>query len=107
MSKESFMSLALSGYVLSDEIEDFVDMWHASDSKKEIFDFLGMSFEEYSLWASDADAIDLILSARLAEIPIREAVNDNIRSQGRIAARANEAGELKILARWIAAQPDR
>ena len=107
MSDSSFMTLALNGLVLSDEIEDFVQAWHESDSKEEIFEFLGMTFEEYSLWASDPDTIDVILSARHAGRPLKEAVNDNLRVQERIAARADEAGKLGILRKWIAAQPDR
>ncbi|TGX53609.1 hypothetical protein E5A73_12355 [Sphingomonas gei] len=107
MSDSSFMTLALRGTVLSDEIEDFVEAWHASASMEEIYEFLGMSFEEYSLWASNPDTIDVILSARHVGQPLREAVNDNLRVQERIAARADEAGKLAILSRWIAAQPDR
>lgn len=106
-SESSFMSLALNGEVLSDEIEDFVEAWHASDIKDEIHEFLGMTFQEYSLWVSDPDSIDIIISARHRHIPLKEAVNDNVRSQERIAARSDEAGKLAILARWIAAQPDR
>jgi hypothetical protein len=101
------MSLALSGRVLADEIEDFLEAWHVSDSDQEAHEFLGMTFEEYSLWASDAEAIDIILAARHNARPLREAVNDNLRYQERIAARSDEAGKLAILARWIAAQPDR
>ena len=107
MSDSSFMTLTLRGEVLSDEIEDFVEAWHTSDSSKEIHEFLGMTFEEYSLWASDPDTIDVILSARHHGVPLRDAVNDNIRVQERIAARADEAGKLATLSRWIAAQPDR
>ena len=107
ISDSSFMSLAMNGHILSDEIEDFVEIWHVSDSDQEIYDFLGMTFEEYSLWASDPNTIDVILSARHVGIPLKEAVNDNLRAQERIAARADEAGKLAILSRWIAAQPDR
>ena len=107
MSDSSFMSLALSGRVLADEIEDFLEVWHKSNSDEEAYEYLGMTFEEYSLWASDADAIDLILAARHNHRPLREAVNDNLRYQERIAARSDEAGKLAILSRWIAAQPDR
>jgi len=107
MSDSSFMTLTLRGEVLSDEIDDFVEAWHTSDSSKEIHEFLGMTFEEYSLWASDPDTIDVILSARHHGVPLRDAVNDNIRVQERIAARADEAGKLATLSRWIAAQPDR
>lgn len=107
MSEASFMSLALSGEVLADEIEDFVEAWHNSDSTDEISEFLGMSFEEYSLWASNPEAINIIIFARREQMPLRKAVNDNLRVQQRIAARSDEAGKLSILANWIAAQPDR
>jgi hypothetical protein len=107
MSDSSFISLALGGQVLSDEIEDFVEAWHASESSLDIHEYLGMTFDEYSLWVSDPDAIDTILTARHTERPLREAVNDNIRIQERIAARSDEAGKLVTLTRWIAAQPDR
>lgn len=107
MSNLSFVELALDGQALSDEIEDYVEAWHNSSSDKQVHEYLGMTFEEYSLWVSDPNAIDLILSARHAHRPLREAVNDNIRVQERIAARADEAGKLAILSRWIAAQPDR
>lgn len=107
MSDSSFMTLALSGRVLADEIEDFLEAWHRSDASEEAHEFLGMTFEEYSLWAADANSIDIILTARHTHRPLKEAVNDNLRSQERLAARSDEAGKLAILARWIAAQPDR
>lgn len=107
MSETSFMVLALRGEVLSDEIEDFVETWHGSESNAELHDFLGMSFEEYSLWASDPNTIDVILSARHRGRPLTEAVNDNLRVQERIAARTDEAGKLAVLSRWIAAQRKR
>ncbi len=107
MYSSSFMSLALSGRVLSDEIEDFIEEWHESDSTEEVHEFLGMTFEEYSLWVADPDSIDVILKARHTDRPLKEAVNDNLRIQERIAARSDEAGKLAILSRWIAAQSDR
>lgn len=107
MSDETFMSLALNGYILADEIEDFVEEWHASDSSQEVHEYLGMSFPEYSLWVSDPDAINIIIAARHSGISLRQAVNDNLRSTERIAARADEAWKLSILAKWIESQPDR
>lgn len=107
MSDSSFMALALNGRVLADEIDDFIEAWHESDSPEELHDFLGMTFEEYSLWVADAASIDTILTARHSHKPLKEAVNDNLRFQERIAARSDEAGKLAILARWIAAQSDR
>ena len=66
-----------------------------------------MDFAEYSLWASDPESINLIISARLSDTPLRKAVNDNLRSTERLAARTDEAWKLNVLKEWIAAQPDR
>ena len=108
MSKtHTFMQLALQGYVMSDEIEDFVSRWHDSDSDQDLHDFLGLTFDEYSLWVSEPDYIDIIIGARHSGTPLVEAVNDNLRSEERLAARADDAGKVAALKRWIAAQPDR
>jgi hypothetical protein len=107
MSNSSFMDLVLQGRVLSDEIDDFVERWHDNDSTEEIYEYLGLTFEEYSLWVSDPDNIDIIIYARHADKPLTEAVNDNLQHEERIAARSDEAAKISALARWIAAQPDR
>ena len=44
MSNPSFIDLVLQGRVLSDEIEDFVGIWHDSESLVEIHEFLGLTF---------------------------------------------------------------
>lgn len=105
--KADFMSLALNGQVLIDEIDDFVDAWHDGDSDLELSEFLGMTLEEYSLWASDGSMIDLILLARKNAISIKKAVNDNIAASNRLAARAGDARRIARLQKWIDAQPDR
>lgn len=107
MSERPFMDLVLRGEILVDEIDDFVERWHNSDSNDDLHNYLGMSFEEYSLWASDAEAIFTIITARRRGMSLKEAVNDNLQSQARVAARADETGKLGILQQWIDAQPDR
>jgi|JI8StandDraft_2_1071088.scaffolds.fasta_scaffold57040_2 hypothetical protein len=107
MSKQSFIELALRGEVLSDEIDEFIEIWHSSDPDCELHEFLGMSWEEYSLWSTDPDSLTLIISSRHENIPLQEAVNDNLQASERLAARSDEAGKLTILKRWIAQQPDR
>ncbi|WP_379922420.1 hypothetical protein [Erythrobacter sp. R86502] len=107
MSKRSFIELALRGEVLSDEIDDFVEEWHSSDSDTELYEFLGMSWDEYSLWTTEPDSLNLIIQSRYESIPLREAVNDNLQASERLAARSDEAGKLTILKRWIERQSDR
>lgn len=46
----TFMELYLAGKVSLDDIEDFIDAWHFSDSNKELHEYLGMTMEQYSSW---------------------------------------------------------
>ncbi|MHA0318230.1 hypothetical protein ACXY7D_06405 [Sphingomonas melonis] len=103
----SFLELACGGYVLPAEIDDYVDGWHESDSTQELHEFLGMRWDEYTLWVAHPENINIIIAARLENRPVLEAVNDNLRSEYRLAARADDVGKLAILERWIAAQRDR
>lgn len=102
-----FVDLAVRGDVMPDEIDDFIDTWHASDSEQELHDYLGLTFDEYSLFAAHPDYINLIIAARINRQPIMDAVNDNLRHEERLAARSDDAGKLAALRSWIAAQPDR
>lgn len=95
------------GFADADDINDFIDYWHDSESTENLHDFLGLTWEEYSLLASDSYALPIIVKARMEQVPIAIAVNDNIRFHDRIAARSDDAGKISALQRWIAAQPDR
>ena len=106
-SHPTFIDRAVRGEVLPDEIDDFIDYWHDADSDEALHEFLGLSFDEYSLFVAHPDNISTIITARLRHQPILEAVNDNLRHDERIAARADDAGKLAAIKRWIAAQPDR
>ena len=102
-----YMDLALDGYVMPDEIDDFVETWHESDSELDVHDFLGLTFQEYSLWVAHPDNINIVIAARLERKPVLEAVNDNLRYENRLAARADDVGKLALLQKWIDAQSDR
>jgi len=103
----SFIEMALRGDAMPDEIEDFIEFWHRSDSTAELHDFLGLTWDEYSLWVSDPEYVNLIIGARRNRRSLVEAVNDNLRHEERLAARADRASKLVTLQRWIAAQTDR
>ncbi len=107
MSEPPFMELVEAGFVLVDEIDDFVDKWHTSSSEEQLHSFLGLTPQEYSLWVSEPDMLHVIIKARHENQSLRDAVNDNLRVGERIAARSDEARKLDVLARWIATQPDR
>lgn len=69
-----FVDLCLAEKAALDEIDDFVDRWHAAPQGQELHDYLGMSEEEYSLWLRVPDALAYILEARRDQRPLKEIV---------------------------------
>ncbi len=105
MSDESFLSLALAGRVVSDEIDDFVAQWHAGEGDQPLHAFLGMSWEEYQLWASDPAYLSIILAARHNGQDLRQtvaAVNDNSVAAQRLATRSLKPERVRQLEQWLA-----
>ena len=47
---ETFVDLLKEGKVSVDDIDDFVDQWHESDSNLSLVDFLGLTQSQYSEW---------------------------------------------------------
>ena len=63
-----FFQLYLDGEVTTDDIDDFIDAWHERPGRKKIFDFLGLTKEEYELWLRDPNALADIARARRLKI---------------------------------------
>ncbi len=45
-----------------DEIDDYVEKWHNSDSHCSVSEYLGMTEEEYFLWTEDNSNLKYIVS---------------------------------------------
>jgi hypothetical protein len=62
----SFIEKCINGDASLDEIDNYIDEWHDSDSdiNLELHEFLGMSWEEYSLWAVKPKFLAWIINAR-------------------------------------------
>lgn len=98
--QETFISKALSGAAMFDEIDDYVDAWHDGDEAESLPEFLGMTAEEYDLWVHCPDAIGLIVSARQQLRSLVDAANDNFEVL-KVAARASETSEIAALKAWL------
>jgi hypothetical protein len=95
-----FVSLALSGQVMTDEIDDFVSRWHASPPTMHLRDYLGFTADEYALWATSPDSLPLILSARKRGEPLKKVASDNLELL-RMAARPDDVLKIKQLELWL------
>lgn len=58
-----FVDRCLGGGVSADEIDDFVDQWHESDTAESLAEFLGFTAEEYASWVERPAALEAILEA--------------------------------------------
>lgn len=95
----NFVDLCLSGDVLEDEIDDFVDKWHEDEeSNLELYEYLGMSWDEYSVWATKPSILPFILVARKRGTTFDVEINQERLA---MAARAESANEAKKLEAWL------
>ncbi|OQX23479.1 MAG: hypothetical protein BWK80_25845 [Desulfobacteraceae bacterium IS3] len=97
--KQTFIHLCTNGYLLTDDIDDYVDMWHESDKDEELYDFLGMSRQEYRLWVHDPDMLDHIIAARVQNCSLDDVLNKI--DELPMAARADSPAKAKILMQWL------
>jgi hypothetical protein len=92
MSKRTtFIEQALAGDVTNlNQIHDFVDAWHSNDSTSlELYQWLGMTLEEYQYWAERPDLLPFILEARKYNIPLSQHIQSiDAHVNAPIAARA-------------------
>ena len=95
----NFVDLCLGGDVLEDEVDDFVENWHEDEnSTQELHEYLGMSWEEYSVWATKPSILPFILSARKNGTTFDLEVNQERLA---LAARAESAQEAAKLEAWL------
>jgi len=97
---DTFLNLAVRGEVLLEEIDEFIDQWHEGQNSESISAFLGMTPEEYALWATEPDMLPYIVRARHEGKALPNVVNDNFKAL-RIAARASDASKVARLGRWL------
>lgn len=62
----SFIDKCISGDALLDEVDDYIDFWHEDSTFEsvELYEYLGMTWSEYSLWMTTPSALNSIVNAR-------------------------------------------
>jgi len=66
-----FVDLCLAGKVRPTDIDDFVEAWHGGASRRDIWDFLGLTRDEYARWVEEPSSIDGIIEARRTGVATR------------------------------------
>lgn len=97
--EENFVNLCARGELLLDDIDDVIDRWHDSDSDDEIYEYLGMTKQEYRMWVHDPDILPFVITARTQGRSIDEVMGDI--HDLPMAARADSPAKAKFLMKWL------
>ena len=95
-----FISSCLAGEAFMDEIDDFIEQWHSglAGKNQELHEFLGMSWEEYSLWATRPSILSAILNSKIRHISLDEELDFE---RVVLAARAKNNQEALKMEEWL------
>jgi hypothetical protein len=96
----TFLEHYLNGKAVAEDIDDFIDVWHENLKQMEIYEFLGMTKEEYSLWLRDPDTLPQIARARRLGLPLVKVVSIALKELP-TAARSAEKEKVRRLRRWL------
>ncbi|MBS4193155.1 hypothetical protein KHA94_23930 [Bacillus sp. FJAT-49705] len=83
-----------------EDIEDYIEAWHNSDSDEEIYEYLGMTMEEYFIFVEDDSMLKTIFYAREVNITITDFLRNN--TEQMLAARSATPEEAATVKEWLA-----
>ncbi|MCP4339531.1 MAG: hypothetical protein GY799_11735 [Desulfobulbaceae bacterium] len=101
MCKENktFIDLCLEGLVLLEQIDDFIDQWHDGNSQKSLYEYLGLTRDEYAIFVEDPEHLSSILMSRRFNISLPICLE--YQGNHAIAARAKNPHEGKKVLAWF------
>lgn len=96
----NFIQKCLAGDVLSDEIDDFVEQWHEGVEGRdvELHQYLGMTWDEYTLWSTKPSVLPFILKAHKNNTSLDMAQNYE---ELAMVARAGNPQETRRMEAWL------
>ena len=103
LSHKTFIERYMNGEVLPEDIDEFVDAWHQNSNGKEIFEYLGMTRQEYSIWLRDPDILPHIVRSRRDNLDLPTVLRRSIEEMP-IAARSSDQVKVKRLLQWLEQQ---
>lgn len=70
----NFIEKCLASTAAPDDIDDFIDQWHANPGDQSLHGFLGMTKQEYARWLTDDSMLPVILKAHARNQHIDELI---------------------------------
>ncbi len=96
----SFIDKCINGDSFLDEVDDYVDAWHDDNASEdtELYQYLGMTWQEYSLWVTNPSILGEIVAARRKGLSLENAPPKEIQA---LAARASSKEEAQRVMSWL------
>jgi len=94
----NFIQHCINGDALLEDVDDFVDAWHESDSELGLAEYLGMTKEEYHIWLNEPDILAIIVKARRDNKDSASLMNEEVYS---MAARSGDVVQSEKLKTWL------
>ena len=98
----NFIEDCIQGQALLDDVDDYVDRWHETESNTPLHAYLGMSEGEYSLWMAEASALPFIVVAHQQRRNVTDVLNEF--QSMRLAARSDGPDKAAELIKWLKKQ---
>lgn len=99
MSHETFVAACLAGRALLEDVDDWIDSWHASDDDLSLDQHLGFEDAEGALFAERPESLRFIVAARRAKRPVADILAG--RDTFALAARAGDGTAASGVLDWL------
>src|SRR5437868_12859853 len=96
----SFIEQCLSREAEFDDIDDFIDRWHQDPQGKPLYEFLGMTRQEYALWVDECSVLPVIVSVR-AQNKNLDQILEAVGHRLPMSAKAPGPGKTRNLIDWL------
>ncbi|WP_022821695.1 hypothetical protein [Hymenobacter norwichensis] len=97
-SMSNFVRDCLNGDALLDEIDDYIDQWHDGDGNEPIYNFLGLTEKEYSMWVQKPDILPFLVTAHKENSKVEDILSRTVLS---MAARSDYFDRARQLEQWL------
>lgn len=97
---DTLMERLLTGSAFLDDIDDWVDRWHDDDTAAQIWEYLGLTRDEYALWVERPESLRFIVAAHERREPV-EQVLAAYENRQLVAARAEDAQAAHAIESWL------
>lgn len=94
----NFIEDCINAEAILDEIDDYVEEWHNSNTNIPVYEFLGMTEDEYFLWVENDSYLKYIIEAHVQNREVNDIISD---AYHKMVARTSSAKEAEELLKWL------